>query len=191
MRLDYQDIFQTMDECHTQDWVIASSVLLDRVAIFSTNYLYRYVLHIEWNENNPYCCFILCNPSTADEIKNDATIERCERRARKWGYGGVVILNIFSYRSTNPKMLYNVIDPVGILNDRVIKTISTGSDLVIIGWGTHGKLLDRGNKVLQILRESGIKPMALRVNADGKTPSHPLYLPYSTYPFEMEDAKNN
>ena len=43
------------------------------------------------------------------------------------------------------------------------------------GWG----------RVLQLLREAGVKPHALRINVDG-SPQHPLYVGYEIAPKEME-----
>lgn len=127
----------------------------------------------------------MLNPSTADEMVNDPTVERCERRARAAGFGAVTILNLFAYRSTDPKALYTLDDPVGPLNDRVIEVMLEDASLVICGWGQHGKLLDRGAQVLRLIRERGVIPHALKLTRDGQ-PGHPLYVPYAAQPFRLE-----
>jgi hypothetical protein len=157
------------------------SLLRDRVAVFSSDRRYRYILTITWDESKPYCVFCMLNPSTADEMHNDPTVERCERRAREWGYGGLVVLNIFAYRSTDPKALYSLDDPVGCLNDKAIRIMTESAGLVVCGWGTHGKLHGRGERVLSLLRACGATPYALQLNGDN-SPKHPLYVAYEKQP---------
>jgi hypothetical protein len=72
-----------------------------RGAAFSACRRYRYRLWRMW-DRRPHCCFVMLNPSTADELANDPTVERCERRARAWGYGGLEVANVFAWRSTDP-----------------------------------------------------------------------------------------
>ena len=56
-------------------------------ASFSPCRKYRYDLYRRFAGHTPipgiygYVNFIMLNPSTADEIRNDPTVERCERRA--------------------------------------------------------------------------------------------------------------
>lgn len=54
-------------------------------AIYSDCENYRYSLTRTWDTNNRKILFIMLNPSTATEIQNDPTVERCERRTRaRW-----------------------------------------------------------------------------------------------------------
>lgn len=155
--------------------------------IFSDNRVYRYVLVRRWSTFAPkarICGYIMLNPSTADEAKNDPTVERCERRARFAGYDGLCVLNLFAYRSTDPKALYEIDDPVGPDNDAHIIERAKACDLVVCGWGTHGALRDRGQYVLDLLHANGVKPHALALNGDG-SPRHPLYVSYSATPASM------
>ena len=159
-----------------------SSPLLGRIALFSVDKQYRYVLYVEWDKNKPYCCFCMLNPSIADHEISDPTVTRCGVRAKEWGYGGLVVLNIFALRSTNPKVLYTCSDPIGPENDVAITTMARHAGIVILGYGSHGKHLNRGAHVLQLLRKSVVQPMVLKLNKDGKTPAHPLYLSYNHCP---------
>lgn len=145
---------------------------------------YRYRLWREWEPGITKCTFVMLNPSTADEVNNDPTISRCERRAKQWGYGGIYVVNLFALRSTEPAALYAEADPVGEFNDAAILASARNSGVLVCAWGTHGKLHQRGDKVLEMLRGIGVKPHALRINADG-SPAHPLYLPYSLLPEPM------
>jgi hypothetical protein len=154
-------------------------------AKFSPCGKYRYDLWRTWDDAKPSCMFLMLNPSTADAIDNDPTVERCQRRAVKMDYGGLVVCNIFAYRSTDPTALYDLEDPVGSENDATILRRATHAGIVICGWGTHGALLGRGKAVIQMLMDADVKPYALKINADG-SPQHPLYVRYAALPCIMK-----
>ena len=154
-------------------------------ACFSEDHQYRYRLFRLWDSALPVIAFCMLNPSTADESVNDPTIERCERRARGWGYGALVVVNLFGFRSTDPAALYAQVDPVGPENIDSIVWAVRNSAMFICGWGTHGAHCGMGPMILQRLRDfyPG-RAHALKVNRDG-SPAHPLYLPYHLQPERM------
>lgn len=149
-------------------------------AEFSPCKAYRYRLWRKWGDQPP-AVFVMLNPSTADEIKNDPTVERCERRARAMGFGGLRVANIFALRSTDPAALYQHDEPVGPGNDAAIIESVAGAGIVVCAWGGHGNLNDRGAAVLALLRGAGVIPHYLKLNGDG-TPKHPLYVAYNVQP---------
>lgn len=158
---------------------------LDSGARFSPSREYRYTLW-RWWDKGPCVNFILLNPSTADENNNDPTVERCERRARGWGFGGMTVINIFAYRSTSPWTLYKMYAPIGPDNDECIVAATHISACTICGWGEHGTLLGRHDKVKELVKDSVV--YALKVNKSG-IPSHPLYLNYDLEPFPIFNNK--
>ncbi len=153
-------------------------------AEFSQCDLYRYVLTRIWDPSRPALVLILLNPSTATHEINDATITRCMVRAGRMGYGGLVILNAFAWRATDPEDMKAAAEPIGQYNDEVIVEYAANAPLVICGWGTHGGHLGRDAQVLTLLRSHGIVPWCLGLNADS-SPRHPLYLPYETAVVEI------
>lgn len=153
-------------------------------AEFSPCQKYRYTLYRWWSEEKD-ATFVMLNPSTADEIDNDPTVERCQRRAKEMGFGGLKVVNIFAYRSTDPEALYDLDDPIGPMNDQKIVEATENAGIVICGWGDHGGLRDRGQQVLELLKSKGIVLHCLEVNLSGE-PRHPLYIPYSTLPKILE-----
>lgn len=155
-------------------------------ATFSECRRYRFTLNRTWDADRPKILFVMLNPSTADELNNDPTVERCQRRAIKWGYGALGVANLFAYRSTSPMALYECEDPVGTGNDDAIVQQARESDMVICAWGSHGALNDRGMHVRKLLTDAGIKLHYLHLNADG-TPGHPLYLAYELQPTPWVD----
>jgi hypothetical protein len=150
-------------------------------ASFSEDRKYRFSLWRVWDDSKPLIHFVMLNPSTADETDNDPTVERCKRRAEQNGYGGLIVTNIFAYRSTEPKELKKCLDPIGFCNDSHIIDASRMAKDTICGWGKYGEYLDRGARVLDLLKFWGIKVKALRVNKGG-TPAHPLYIGYDVKP---------
>lgn len=135
--------------------------------------IYRYRLNRIWDKTRLKILFLMLNPSTADELKNDPTVARCIAYARAWGYGGLEVANIFALRSTDPELLYTHADPIGIENDQYIKQALIECDKVVAAWGTHGSFKNRGNDVLKMLKARG-KVYCLKKNKDGY-PVHPLY----------------
>lgn len=156
-------------------------------AFYSDCERYRYALGRIWDPGRPSWLFIGCNPSTATEVQNDPTIERMQRRARNAGAGSLAVVNCYAWRSTDPDDLMKVADPSGPQNDHVIVANAIHSEVIVCGWGNHRAIRDRSQKVLEILRDLGLAPMALKLNKDG-SPAHPLYLPYSAQPFPMVAA---
>ena len=95
-------------------------------ARFSIDRRYRYALWRVWDHDENLYNFLLLNPSSADEATNDPTIERCERRARRWGFGGLIVTNLFALCATDPAGLRRVADPIGPENDAAILETAHG-----------------------------------------------------------------
>lgn len=148
---------------------------------------YRYTLSVVWGDDTNMVNFLMLNPSTADEVQNDPTVERCQRRAIAWGFGGLVVTNLFALRSTDPKMLYKHDDPVGPLNNDRIIQVAKSSRMVLCAWGNHGEFMGRGDTVMKMLFEHNLPLKCLAVTRS-KQPSHPLYLPYSMRPVDLEHS---
>jgi hypothetical protein len=148
-------------------------------AVFSSCRRYRYRLERRWHSRGKVVNFLLLNPSTADESTLDPTLRRCAGYARLWNYAGMVITNIFALRSTEPEALYDAPDPVGPDNDEHIVRAARECALLIVGWGNHGVLRDRGLHVRSLIAPHS--PRCLRVSKLDQ-PVHPLYLPASASP---------
>lgn len=162
---------------------------VDRSVEFSECRRYRYRLQIRWDDG-PACNFLMLNPSKADEIDNDPTVERCERRASSWGYGSLIVTNLFAWRSTDPAGLKQTDDPIGPDNDAAIIRAARESAIVICGWGEHGKIGSRAVIVRDLLWNNNIQLHALNINTSGE-PTHPLFLPYSLKPVPFSTGEDN
>lgn len=125
--------------------------------------------------------WVLLNPSTADAVEPDPTLTRCVGFSRDLGYGRVELVNLFAFRSTDPKAMEQVADPVGPRNDAAILAAVRGVNRVIVAWGAHPGTEPerRAAEVVRLLTEAGVTLWCLGRNAGG-TPKHPLYLAKST-----------
>ncbi|HHP7245335.1 MAG TPA: DUF1643 domain-containing protein [Elainellaceae cyanobacterium] len=144
---------------------------MDSAIVLSPCQTYRYALWRTWDNTMPWVMFVGLNPSTADEFHNDPTARRCIGFARDWGYGGVCITNVFAYRSTTPRRLRWVDDPIGLENDRWLANLSQEANLVVAAWGNHGTLAQRDKAVLPLLNTLHYLSLTKRGQ-----PAHPLYL---------------
>jgi len=159
-------------------------------ALFSPCRTWRYRLWRVWNESLPLACFVLMNPSKADEVNDDPTVLRCQRRLifADWAsnkFGGVIVVNVFAWRETDSTKLPGLIeagtDIIGPENDAAIVSAAREAAIVVCGWGIPGNLAGRGHSVEQMLRGAGIPLHYLKLNSDG-TPGHPLYIGYDVRP---------
>ncbi|MEB3233061.1 MAG: DUF1643 domain-containing protein [Leptolyngbyaceae bacterium] len=157
-------------------------------AIFSPCHRYRYVLWRSWNLSQPTILFIGLNPSTADVVTNDPTIRRCIGFAQAWGYGRLIITNLFAYRTPQPQVLRQVADPIGPDTDAWIKRLCretialtakinstcNGEDRIMAIWGNAGGWQGRDRAILTLIRPIVPQLYCLKVTQQGQ-PAHPLY----------------
>lgn len=156
-------------------------------AVLSPDGVYRYVLRRSMDLPNIRlrgCCFVMLNPSTADASTDDATIRRCRGFAWAIGCEDFLVVNLFAFRSTDPKRLLTADDPIGPDCDEWIRraaeaAIESGG-VVIAAWGAHARGLRRVRDVLAGPL-TGIPLQALAVTADG-IPRHPCRLPTACRP---------
>jgi hypothetical protein len=154
-------------------------------ARFSGDGTYRYLLWRTWKTEQPALNFLMLNPSTATETKDDPTVHRCRMWAWHWGYGGLVVTNIYAYRATDPRRLWKVADPVGPENDTNILLAAKAAEHVVCAWGVHGERNDRSKTVRTLLKDVSL--YAMRITGSGE-PMHPLYLPGSATPQPYGEA---
>ncbi|KEJ90388.1 DUF1643 domain-containing protein [Sulfitobacter donghicola] len=150
-------------------------------AVYSDCETYRYSLTRVWDKNAPRVAFVMLNPSTATEVQNDPTIERCEQRARRLGFGGFRAVNIFAIRATDPRDMRAADDPEGPDNAAALEQAAVWADTLIAAWGVHGEHRGHGPAVASRLRAGGHRLFHLGLTKAGH-PRHPLYLSYSVQP---------
>jgi len=66
---------------------------------------YQLTRHFDGPDDGTTMAFVMLNPSTADEHVDDPTIRRCVGFAKREGFCGIRVANLFPFRSTDPKGL--------------------------------------------------------------------------------------
>lgn len=133
--------------------------------------MHRYNLWRVWEPEKSRVLFVMLNPSLADAETDDPTIRRCIDFAKRWGYGSLEVVNLFSFRATFPEDLFRAERPNDEKNDGYIRQAVERADFTVIAWGAHGNYLDRDKRVLPLLRD----PHCLGLTQHGQ-PRHPLYI---------------
>jgi hypothetical protein len=145
-------------------------------ATFSDCGLFRYDLTRRWRSGETVV-WLMLNPSTATAETDDATIRKCIEFSRRFGFGGLVILNLFAFRSRHPSVMRSAADPIGPLNDEFIERHARAAGSVICAWGSHGRFKHRDEQVTLMLRKHKVTLDCLHFLKDG-SPGHPLMLSY-------------
>ena len=136
---------------------------------------YRYELHREWDKDKGKVLFIMLNPSTACGVSDDLTTIRCVNFAKKWGYGGLMIGNIYPFRAKRPKDLRKWTNNCGkeeykalFENMDCVRDMAVDAEIIVCAWGCNypgiPKWIDEMNYGLHYLE----------LCKDGLTPKHPL-----------------
>lgn len=152
-----------------------------RTAVLSHCGAFRLSLARTWDASLPVLLFVMLNPSKADAEIDDPSIRKCVGFAQRNGYGGIIVVNLYAYRATDPNELRIAGYPVGERNDAHILAaawdVTARGGRTVVAWGANASGSARAAAVLEMLEQ--IAPVyTLRVLADG-TPGHPLMLPYS------------
>lgn len=140
------------------------------------------------DRSNQFIQFIGLNPSTADETTDDNTIRLCMGYGARWGFGGMVMTNLFAWRDTDPRKMKLVEEPVGQHNDAHLFEVANFAGLILCCWGNHGSHLNRAEKVLSILTSTDALRRKLHhigMTSEGQ-PRHPLYLKKDLQPTPMD-----
>ena len=114
----------------------------------------------------------MLNPSTADSNEDDLTTIRCMNFAKRWGYGGLMIGNIYPFRAKRPKDLrawkiFGERYSVYKTNVAHVQDMMNQCDLTVCAWGCNHKGIPH-----MLEYTSGLH--YLEICDDGVTPKHPL-----------------
>ncbi len=153
-------------------------------ATFSDCGLYRYKLWRYWDADRPTMVFVMMNPSTADAKLNDPTVSKCINFAKRDGFGGIDVLNVFALRATDPRKLVKADDPFGVDNWFFLREASQRyNDMPVLAWGNRSpdKRLSRYYDMAIRALSHGFAGVlyCLGTNKSGD-PKHPLYLAANT-----------
>lgn len=159
-------------------------------AAFSACGRYRWLLRRSLDSTRASgVLFIGLNPSRANGERDDPTLRRLQGFARSWGYGQLVVLNLFALVTPSPALLRRSSDPTGAAADAVLAawlrrwSLSQAWDLWL-GWGAGGTLWRRDQQLVEMVQSlmrqrravGGSPPGVLGITRGGQ-PRHPLYVP--------------
>ena len=165
-----------------------------RSAELSPDRKYRRRLDRWWAEG-PRVAWLMCNPSLADEVRDDPTVRKCVGFTMRWGFPGLTIINPFDLVCTNPADLVLSQYPATLQNGIAIGKVARAARLLVVAWGcedTIRKMAKRGLDPLMTLMYIHSINLALPIRCFGLTsagtPRHPSRLPDSTLlePFEWK-----
>jgi hypothetical protein len=144
--------------------------------------LYRYCLRRDWSDSAPPLVFVMLNPSTADATSDDPTIRRCVGFARRDGFGGIYVVNLFAWRATKPSDLQDCADRVGgggnaqALHRALL--MAKANSKVVCAWGAHLLSVAPAAEFRRQASGLGVPLYCLGQTSYG-APRHPLYVPGS------------
>lgn len=150
---------------------MAEHEYLDCGANFSPCSRYRYRLWRTWDETRPPIAFIGLNPSTADATRDDPTIRRCTGFASSHGYGTLVMLNLFAWRSTDPRALASSPREGEAENEHWLDVERERCPAMVAAWGANALAAEQASRL--DLDRWGL--LCLGTTKHGH-PRHPLYV---------------
>ena len=149
---------------------------------FSPCGTYRYWLVVQWHALFPELyqpgktmAIVALNPSKADLQRDDATLRKCVNWGRSHGFGQLLMLNAYPFRSTDPKVMLAADDPFGEQSPEDLVKLCDGASVVVAAWGNHAQHRGRGAHIAEAFDKAGIQLKCWATNRDG-SPGHPLYL---------------
>jgi hypothetical protein len=147
--------------------------------VLSDDAVYEYRADRWWAEG-PRVVFVGCNPSLITwqaGARLDPTSANCEAIARRDGYAGVTMLNLWALRSTDPRQLRDHPDPVGPGWAEAFDEAVRDAAFVVVAWGTAPSgattrvAQPRIAEVVDHLVERGLELRCLGQTKDGE-PRH-------------------
>jgi hypothetical protein len=146
-------------------------------AVISDCQTYRTELRRVWDDTKPLLVVCMLNPSRADHRKNDPTVLALIHFARLWGYGGLLIINLFSYRSPSPTKMKAVSGAAfgpdnAVTIERTLSFARHAGLPILAAWGANGDHEDRAEWFCDRARKHMVDLICLGLTKDGH-PKHP------------------
>ncbi|MDK3256904.1 DUF1643 domain-containing protein [Blastococcus capsensis] len=142
--------------------------------LYSPDMAYRYGFGRWWGGQDLATTdvWVLLDPASGDTERRRPTLGRCIARSRATGRSGLVVVNLFAHRHTDPRTLRQAGDPVGPADDDALRLFTTAAPRTIAAWGGGGGLHGRSGAVAPLLDRA----LCLGTTRRGE-PRHPLYVP--------------
>lgn len=138
----------------------------------------RWDLRRQWAAG-PTICWVGLNPSTADYRVDDPTIIREMSFSNAWGFGSMIKLNLYPFRSSTTDRLWAwrktpAAQPAIERNIRECVAALVECETLVAAWGAGADPRDRGAFIAEVDRRMGPRTwMCIGMTANG-SPTHPL-----------------
>jgi hypothetical protein len=103
-------------------------------AVFSKDKKHRFLLKKEWDSSKENITFLMLNPSKADVLRSDNTVNNATNYAIDKGFGSITIDNLFADRGTNSDCLVRRDTSTDVINDKYIEQALKESKEFVIAW---------------------------------------------------------
>lgn len=149
-----------------------------RAAIISSCGVYRPELRRIWDSTLPLLVVCMVNPSDADSQRDDPTVLTLIHFAKLWGYGGLLIVNLYDFRSPSQAAMQSSQAPIGPQNaaylESAMKYACSHGRQILVAWGNGGSFEDRDEWFAnRALNAHGIDLICLGRTKAGH-PKHPM-----------------
>jgi hypothetical protein len=153
-----------------------SDLFMRRSAVISICKLFRYELRRVWNDGLPLLVVCMLNPSWADDEKEDMTLLALIHFATFWGYGGLLIVNQYAYRTASPKEMFKMgAAALGAENDAyfaaAVAYAKANGGKMLVAWGNDGE--ERTSSLARDIVAEGVTMICLGTTQSG-APKHPM-----------------
>jgi hypothetical protein len=156
-----------------------SDLFMRRTAEISACGRYRHWLERQWDRALPVLVVCMLNPSTADDQIEDPTLRELIRFAKLWGYGGLIIVNLYAWRSSSPALMRAAADRSDNLNHRrgreaMISAMTMGRGQLLVAWGNDGDFEGEASRFAEFAADQvGCELICLGTTQSG-APKHPM-----------------
>ncbi|WP_113928367.1 DUF1643 domain-containing protein [Bacillus sp. P14.5] len=108
---------------------------------------FRYSLKRIWDSNLKKATVIMLNPSIANVLKNDLSINRCLNFCIDNNYGSLEVVNLFAFIETDSKKLSAKPEFIGCENNKYIQGAVESANTIIVAWGSDKEYRSRKKQV--------------------------------------------
>jgi hypothetical protein len=156
-----------------------TDLFMRRAAEISPCERYRYWLEREWEKGKPTLVVCMLNPSTADAHQEDPTLLALIHFAQLWGYGGLVIVNLYGWRSPHPRAMMIAparLDEVNRQRGReaMLVAATMGQGRMLVAWGNDGDFEGEAQRFVDFAADQvGVDLICLGTTLSG-APKHPM-----------------
>lgn len=144
--------------------------------LYSADKARRYAYRLCWDATKPYVLWVMLNPGTGEtEQRRRNTLERCISWSKQWGFGGLLIGNVFAVRTRSARELVRQELSSDPLNEEALALMRELATETVVAWGGKGARHRRSSTIAPLLAGAN----CLGFTAKGE-PRHPLYVPSAT-----------